>query len=815
MISILTTRLSERQLYELGVHRHRSAGIVDRMASGKYNWYEHNLRQATDPPADPTTTDFVVRLIGDSPRNETSDGWCWWSMKNEKTGERGRVNGHLARCVPGELLRVQGRWEQKARNGQTYWSFKVEKYSSALPVNREGLITWIRESLTGVGETFATAVVDQLTPEGGFNSDAIINALDENPALFGEIKTPTGRGLAGDRLQLVIDEWIMKKGERQLGLFFRDNEITPRMQHKLYEAYGENVLRILTEDPYRISELRGIGFLKADEIAKKMGTGLRDPKRIQAGILYVLEKAEDSGHTFLKLSQLYKSAGKNLFGYHKDAGLPPSEEQLCASQAAVLVERKRIVVEREPDDPDNPDRKTEQRVFRRYTWRLECQLAERLRWLGESGRVHQIAPLGERPSEGVTVTDEQWQAVQMAYSHRLSILTGLPGTGKTFTTRQILQGLMDAGRVVLLAAPTGKAARRLTELTGNEAMTIHRLLKWSPQYNAFLHNAENPIEADFVIVDEASMLSLDLANHFFQAVGPNTHVLLVGDVNQLPPIGAGKVLDDLIASDTVPTTALTQIFRQAQTSMIIVNAHRINRGQKPYLDHAVAEAVEKRTMDKDFHWIDSGDADTIAQQCVDWATVRIPNISKGRLDPMRDIMILAPKKDGRAGLIKINEMMQKKLNPSGKEIGVKRFRVGDRILQTVNDYTSEIMNGEIGIILSHDAQRGEVTLSLDDGERHQVIPKANLDSFILGYAMSIHKSQGSQFKAVVLPVSYEYYVMLTRSLYYTAITRAEKLVVAIGEQRAFREAIKNKGSRLRNSALAERVRDPASSGALF
>ncbi len=769
------------------------------------------MRQSTDPPSDPAATDFVIRLIGDSPRSVSADGWCWWSMKNEATGERGRASGHLARCVPGELLRISGKWEQRnLKDGSAYWSFKVSTYASALPVNREGMITWIKENLSGVGETMATAVVDQ------FGHTQVIEMLDADPSLFGQVKTPSGRGLTGERLALVMEEWEQKKTERQLGMFFRDNDISAKMSHKLYEAYGENVLNVLTKDPYKISELRGIGFLKADEIAKKLGMGLRDPKRIQAGLLYVLEKAEDSGHTFLKLSQLYKSAGHNLFGYKRNAGLSPAEETLCAQQAAVLVERKRIVVEREPQDPQFPDRKTEQRVFRRWTWKLECQLAERLRWLAESGHVHELCPMAERPSEGSFIpTDEQWQAVQMVYKHRLSILTGLPGTGKTATTKEVLRGVQNAGRQIMLAAPTGKAARRMTELTGHGAMTIHRLLKWSPQYNAFLHNADNPIEADLVIVDEASMLSLELANHFFQAVGPNTHVLLVGDVNQLPPIGAGKVLDDLIASHTVPTTALTQIFRQAQTSMIIVNAHRINKGQKPYLDHAVAETLEKRTMDRDFHWIDCSDAETIAQQCVDWATVRIPNISHGKLDPIRDIMILVPKKDGQAGFIKINLMMQQKLNPKGDPVGVKMFRVGDRILQTVNDYTSEIMNGELAIILSHDKERGEVTLLLDDGERQQVIPKANLDSFILGYAMSIHKSQGSQFKAVVLPVSYEYYVMLTRSLYYTAITRAEKLVIGIGEQRALREAIGNKGSQLRNSALSERVQDPASSGALF
>jgi exodeoxyribonuclease V alpha subunit len=773
------------------------------------------MRQSTDPPADPSETRFIARLIGDSARAVSADGWCWWNMKNERTGERGRISGHLQRCEPGELLDVTGRWEERRRpGGDTYWSFKVESYSNALPVNREGMVSWIRENLTGVGETFAKAVVDHVSPpDGPFDPDALIAAIDDDPSIFGEVKTPSGRGLSGDRLQLVMDEWTLKKRDRRLGMFFRTHDISPKMSHKLYEAYGEDVLKVLTENPYKISELRGIGFLKADEIAQKMGVTKRDPKRIQAGLLYVLEKGEDAGHTYLRLTQLYDLAAQHLFHYKKGHGLPPSEEQLVAQQAAQLVQRKRVVVEREPA---KDGAKGEQRVFRYWTYRLERQLAERLRWLAENGRVHEATPLGARPTEGSFIpTNEQWQAVQMVYTHRLSILTGLPGTGKTATTKEVLRGFASAGKQIMLAAPTGKAARRLTELTGHPAMTIHRLLKWSPQNGAFLHDAENPIEADLIIVDEASMLSLELANHFFQAVGPDTHVLLVGDVNQLPPIGAGKVLDDLIESKAVPTTALTQIFRQAQSSMIIVNAHRINSGEAPYIDHEIAQRREGRVMDRDFHWVDAQEADQIARECVDWAAVRLPNMTGGKLDPMRDIMILVPKKDGRAGLVNINLLMQKRLNPKGESVGVKMFRIGDRILQTVNDYNAEIMNGELAIIESHDRERAEVTLVLDDGERTETIPKANLESFILGYAMSIHKSQGSQFKAVVMPVCYEYYVMLSRSLYYTALTRAEKFVVGIGERRALREAINNKGSRLRNSALAERIRDPKRSGALF
>lgn len=384
----------------------------------------------------------------------------------------------------------------------------------------------------------------------------------------------------------------------------------------------------------------------------------------------------------------------------------------------------------------------------------------------------------------------------------------------TASMDMILHAATKANKKVLLAAPTGKAARRMTEITGAQAKTIHRLLEWSPMNGGFQRNADDPLEADLVICDEASMLSLDLADALLSAIGPNTHLLLVGDPDQLPPVGAGKVLSDLLECANVPRTHLSRIFRQAAGSMIITNAHRINHGQIPFLRHDQAEAEAGRQMIKDFFWVGREKAEQTAALTVEFAAERIPRTFN--MDPARDIMVLAPMRKGACGLEVLNEALQAKLNPTGAPIAVKNIRVGDRVIQNQNDYTHgrEIMNGELGIVVGFDKASGLAKLEMDD-DRLIEIPTADMDTFTLAWAISIHKFQGSQQRAIVCALSTAHYNMLSRSLLYTAVTRAQQLCVVVGEKKALQMSVGKVDSRRRNSTLALRIQSPEESGELF
>jgi exodeoxyribonuclease V alpha subunit len=436
-----------------------------------------------------------------------------------------------------------------------------------------------------------------------------------------------------------------------------------------------------------------------------------------------------------------------------------------------------------------------------------------------------VPPSGASPEEIDKLqlpTDEQWSVIELTRTNRMSILTGGPGVGKSFAQTWLMDMAEEEGLKVHLCAPTGKAARRMQELTGHEAKTIHRLLEFNFFENGFQKNESDPLEGDLLIVDETSMLQLDLADSLFKAVPDNMHILLVGDPDQLPPVGAGKVFDDLIKSELVPRIQLNKIFRQAAKSMIIQNSRKINAGQFPYLKKEQAEEKLGIKMLNDFFWIARPDAETTLEMVIDTTVNRLPRAFG--FDPREDIMVLAPMKKGKVGLDVLNQRLELALNPGQKAIIPKRgIAVGSRIVQTKNMYMrpedgeidKSVMNGEVGVVKDYNKNDEEALISFDKGEREFWLPIADMDSFFLAWALTIHRSQGSSWPCVVTPVSYAYYKMLSRSLEYVAVTRAEKMCVMIGEKRALSTAIKNVDMKKRNSSLIQRIRKADLSGELF
>lgn len=771
------------------------------------------------PPPDTAATKLQCTIAGTSPRFISQDqSFAIWSavmeVDGEKDGRQITIKGPLARVSSGEMLACAGRWRKHEKHG---WSFEVNSYESALPVSAKGISVWLEAKVDGIGPTFAEAIVDH------FGADQVFDILDANPERLREVKTKAGRSVPDKQVSKAIEAWDDVRAIRQIETFLFSYGITAGLADRLYRFYGPDVVEVLQTEPYRVTQIRGIGFKIADRIALAMGVPVDDPARIRAAILHALEQAEDHGHVFLNIQQ--------MIGHTTDVLTPPGEQEppelvrnprKIVSQAGVLAERGKIIVE--------TDEAVGQRVYSKRIHEIECRLARRVRTM-LAEKPNPLFPALTRPTapEGATAeeiaalrlpSDEQWEAVEDVRGQLLTLLTGGPGVGKTATVNILVNEASKAGLTVAMCAPTGKAARRMQELSGHEASTIHRLLEFSPFDGGFQRNENNPIEADLIIVDEASMLSLDLADDLFRAIDDNTHVLLVGDPDQLPPVGVGKVLDDLIKTEAVPRVHLTQIFRQAARSMIIQNSRRINRGQVPFAKKEEAEAQLNLKMLNDFYWVKRANSEEAAEMTLDFVCNRIPRVFE--LDPVKDIMVLAPMRKGNCGLEVLNKELEARLNPAPKEMVLAKrgIYVGSRIVQTKNDYTPgrEVMNGEIAIVTAFD--KTEATLSLDDGTREIKIPPADMETYHLAWALSIHKSQGSEFPCVVVPVSWTHYTMLTRALAYTAVTRASELCIVIDDRsdrggRALKAAVGRADMTARNSTLIPRIRRPDISGELF
>lgn len=783
-----------------GPKRTRPAG---RFGRGGQNDAEFFRRRALPPaPADETVTSIEATI--EAVVYSNADGSFAILRGSDERGEKVVLKGGLAHVHVGEHLKCQGRWQQHTEHG---WSFQVDHAEASQPHTHVGMIAYLESCVHGIGPIWAKAIVETLGPD-------VFDLIDADPQVLFKVRTPSGRKMSAKQIREIINEWENSRAVRRVMHFLTSHGVTTGIASKIHKQYGDTALERLTEDPYCIVEIRGIGFRIADRIARNMNVPLESPRRIQAGIVYCLQEAEGQGHCFLRDDELARMVRDNLFfdgldGVYEDAPTAADADQaarldtIVEAQLGDLVRERRLVM-----DVTDEGR----RYYLPETYWIEQRLARNVReLLSTMPAVDVEAPT--RPTDGDFVpNDGQWQAIEHALSSRVSLITGLPGTGKTTLVKLLLQVIDDADLKLgddqaryVLASPTGKAARRLQEATGRSAQTIHRLLQWAPGEGGFLHDEGNPVTARFIIVDETSMVDLRLADALLRAVGPTSHLVLVGDADQLPPVGAGKVFDDLIESGCVPSVRLTEIFRQAARSMIVRNAHRIVAGEDPWKnrsDASVALGVDPEELDDDFFFVHRDEAEDVARTIVEFAAERIPN--KYGLDPMRDVLVLAPMKKGPCGLEVLNSKLQWRLNRDGQKLGVKDLRVGDRVIQTRNNYDLEVMNGEVGVLRAWDAEDGLATIDFAD-DRTVEVPRSQLDSFLLAYAISVHRSQGSQAPAVICAVAKSHWIMLTRSLVNTAVTRAQQLCVCVGQRAAINHAVRTVDSRTRNSALAERV----------
>jgi exodeoxyribonuclease V alpha subunit len=688
------------------------------------------------------------------------------------------IVGVLPEVTPGESVEVEGTWQTHASFGR---QFKVENLRRIAPATVEGIRRYLGSGMIkGIGPKTAERIVDHFGLE-------TLDILDHDPERLYEVE-----GVGRHRVRLITRAWAEQQQIKNVMLFLQSHNISTNLAVKIYKAYGDDAIRQVEDDPYRLArDIYGIGFKTADQIARDLGLPHDHPTRLEAGIVYALNQAADDGHVFLPETELVETAAELL-------EVPAKEIEAAIARAR---QSEQVIVDRMPlEDDGEPERI----VYIPAFYHAEVGAARTLHAIiGEPrSRLQTYGPLDwqmrveqSAKDSDAALSSQQQEAVGLALTHKISILTGGPGTGKTTTLRVLIQVLQAEGLSFALASPTGRAAKRLSEATGCPARTIHRMLGFSPT-QGFSHAEDNPLPVDFVIVDECSMLDNFLAYSLFRAVDPRSHLLLVGDVDQLPSVGAGDVLRDIIKSGEVPVTRLSTIFRQEAGSLIIRNAHSINQGKMPHFPDDV----------EDFFLFNLGDEpERVAEMVVDIVKNRIPR--KFNLHPIDDIQVLVPMYRGQAGVAALNRELQEALNPPGRPaqriLGGRMFRVGDKVMQTRNNYDKEVFNGDMGRIRAFDFTNQSMQILFDDRQIEYDWSEAT--ELIHAYAISVHRSQGSEYPAVVMPVVTQHYMLLQRNLLYTAITRARNLVVLVGSMKAIAIAVGNDQVSKRYTALADRL----------
>ncbi|MFJ9413975.1 ATP-dependent RecD-like DNA helicase [Streptomyces sp. NPDC101227] len=692
------------------------------------------------------------------------------------------VVGALLGAQPGESLRMEGRWGSHPQYGK---QFTVENYTTILPATIQGIRRYLGSGLIkGIGPRIADRIVEH------FGTDTL-DVIEERPERLIEVP-----GLGPKRTKMIGAAWEEQKAIKEVMVFLQGVGVSTSIAVRIYKKYGDASISVVRNEPYRLAaDVWGIGFLTADRIAQSVGIPHDSPDRVKAGLQYALSQSTDQGHCFLPEERLIADAVKLL---QVDTGLVID----CLGELAGDPEG--VVRERVPDKDGEPVTAVYLVPFHRAEISLAGRLTRLLRTdedrmpaFGDVDWDKALAWLARRT--GAELAPEQQAAVRLALTRKVAVLTGGPGCGKSFTVRSVVELARAKKAKVVLAAPTGRAAKRLSELTGADASTVHRLLELKPGGDA-AYDADRPLDADLVVVDEASMLDLLLANKLIKAVPPGAHLLLVGDVDQLPSVGAGEVLRDLLAeSGPVPSVRLTRIFRQAQQSGVVTNAHRINSGVPPLT-----------TGLKDFFLFAEEDTEAAGRLTVEVAARRIPE--KFGLDPRRDVQVLAPMHRGPAGAGALNGLLQQAVTPARPDLPERRFggrvfRVGDKVTQIRNNYDkgrNGVFNGTVGVVtdLSIDDQR--LTVRTDEDEE---VPYDfdELDELAHAYAVTIHRSQGSEYPAVVIPVTTGAWMMLQRNLLYTAVTRAKRLVVLVGSRKALGQAVRTVSAGRRCTALDHRL----------
>ncbi len=678
--------------------------------------------------------------------------------------------GPMGGVLEGQDIEATGRWETHKEHGR---QLRVRDFRSLLPTSVKGIERYLGSGLIpGIGPKLAERIV------GKFGIEAL-EILDKYSSRLREIE-----GVGSKRIKQIRQAWQEHASQRDTYIFLQGLGLSPALCARLFNRYGAGAAEVVRRNPYQLAaDIHGIGFITSDRIAVELGIAADDPLRLEAGVLYALVKLSEDGHTCFPRPDLMK--------YAADLLQVPEEKVEIGLQRALTAG---AVVGDSPDAGLTPES-----IYLLRLYAAERDLAESLSTLLNMPVQNRFAGVQFSGNRYEMLNERQRDAVQAAFSSQVSIITGGPGVGKTTVVGEIVSTARRLGCRIFLAAPTGRAAKRLGESSHKEARTVHRLLKWDPQGREFVHNRKRPLHCDFLIVDEFSMMDIELSNHLFQAVESTTHIVLVGDRDQLPSVGPGSVLHDLIASRKIPATHLTEIYRQEEGSKIVVNAHAVNHGQMPDL------RTPPRAVKADFYWLDQDEPERVVELIAKMVSERIPG--SFQFDPMADIQVLAPMNRGICGAIALNVKLQDTLNPGPKpqfQSGERIIRLHDRVMQVVNNYDKGVFNGELGKVVQIDKGTKTFRVMFDIGVVDYQWHEA--DQIKLAYAVTVHKSQGSEFPVVVMPLLTQHYVMLQRNLVYTGMTRARRLLVMIGTRRALGIAIGNDKPMMRHTRLAVRLR---------
>ena len=670
------------------------------------------------------------------------------------------VVGSMPDVHVGSVLSLGGRWKIDSRYGR---QFSMETFEETLPATVYGIEKYLGSGLVkGIGPKYAKKIV-------GLFKERTLEVIENEPDLL--IKVP---GIGSVRVDRIKRSWAEQKEIKNIMLFLQGHDVSTSHATKIYKTYGDESIQVVRENPYRLADdIWGIGFKTADTIASKMGFGHEKYVRLRSGIVYTLNKLSEDGHCYATREMLL-SRGEELLGV---------DESLLSMTLDEMIRQKDVIRENGAIYLP-PFYFAESGTAKRLARLSSNQPDVRVKLEGLEGRINKAT--------GLEYDNVQIDAIKMAVQSKILILTGGPGTGKTTTTLGIITAFREAGARLLLAAPTGRAAKRMSEATGMEARTIHRLLEAKPP-EGYQRNEDNPLEGDVLILDECSMIDIMLMYNLLKAVPDNMSLIMVGDTDQLPSVGAGNVLRDMIGSGCFPVVRLRRIFRQAQSSRIIMNAHRINAGKMPDISNG---------RESDFFFMEEEDPEATAETIVGLVKTKLPRYYRME---STDIQVLAPMQKGAVGAANLNQALQEAVNPDS--IGLKRggyvYRLHDKVMQIRNNYDKEVYNGDIGVITAVDPEDRSIRAAFDGREVEYDI--SELDELVLAYATTIHKAQGSEYPIVVMPVMMTHYVMLQRNLIYTGITRAKKVLVIVGTKKALSYAVRNLTVTERNTMLAEKI----------
>jgi exodeoxyribonuclease V alpha subunit len=698
--------------------------------------------------------------------HNAENGFCVLRVKARGQRDLVVVTGHAAVINAGEFISATGTWVNDREHGL---QFKATHITTTQPTTLEGIEKYLGSGMIrGIGPIYARSLVRAF-------GEAVFDLIEQQPERLREVT-----GIGEKRAARIVAGWADQKAIREIMLFLHAHGVGTSRAVRIFKTYGQEAIALITENPYRLSrDIRGIGFRTADQVAAKLGIEKEATIRLRAGLSFGLAEATSDGHCGLPVADLLKST----------AALIEVRAELIDAALDLELRSGDLVADTVAGAPC---------VFLAGLYRSEQAIAERLRLLS-SGRpawpiidLDRAIPWVESRTK-VTLAPSQRDALQLAVVSKVLVITGGPGVGKTTLVNSILKVLQAKGVEVALCAPTGRAAKRLTESTGLDGRTIHRLLEADPSNGGFKRNEENPLSCDLVVVDEASMVDVPLMRALLRALRDQAALLLVGDVDQLPSVGPGQVLADIIASGAVPVIRLTEVFRQAATSRIITNAHRINQGLMP--DLTAPEG-------SDFYFVDAAEPEDALRKLLTMVSNRIPR--RFGLDPVRDIQVLCPMNRGSLGARSLNIALQAALNTPGP-VQVQRFGwtfgPGDKVMQITNDYERDVFNGDLGIISAIDLEESVLTVSFDG--RDVEYSFGELDELVLAYATTIHKAQGSEYPVVVIPMTTQHYTMLARNLVYTGVTRGKRLVILVGQRKALAIAVRHGGTRRRWSKLGE------------